>query len=52
MLSEHQNKNINFVHIMQMLKSLLQSGAINQEEYTRAKKYYQKVTGADLIVAE
>lgn len=47
MLSEHQNKNANFLRILMTLRALRQRGDITEKEYHRAKKYYQALTGAD-----
>lgn len=52
MLSENQTKSANFLRIVQMLKILREDGAISGEEYRRAKNYYQKLTGADIIIAD
>ena len=51
MLSEHQNKNANFLRILMTLRALRQRGDITEKEYRRAKKYYQALTGADIVVA-
>ena len=50
MLAENKTKNINFVRIVSVLKSLREEGSITREEYNRAKSFYQKLTGADIIV--
>ena len=52
MLAEKTEKNINFVRIVAVLKSLRNSGGISQKEYNRAKTYYKKMTGADIIIAD
>ena len=52
MLAERTEKNIKYVRIVSVLKSLLGSGGITQKEYNRAKIFYQKMTGADIIIAD
>lgn len=52
MLAENKTKNINFVRIVSVLKSLREEGSITREEYNRAKSFYQKLTGADIIVVD
>ena len=34
-----------------MLKDLLAQELITEKEYARAKKYYMKLTGADIVLA-
>ena len=52
MLSEHQNKNANFLRILMTLRALRQSGDITEKEYRKAKKYYQNLTGADIVLTD
>lgn len=52
MIAEKQTKSANFLRIVSVLRSLLADGTITQKEYARAKKYYQNLTGADIIVVE
>ena len=52
MISERQTKSANFLCIIAVLKELLDKGVISNAEFLRAKKYYQKLTGADIILAE
>ncbi len=52
MLSHRNTKNANFLYIVAVLRELLESGSISQKEYLRAKKYYLKLTGADIVIAE
>ncbi len=52
MLSHRNTKNANFLCIVSVLKEMLDMGSISQKEYLRAKKYYLKLTGADIIVAD
>ena len=51
MLSNKNTKNANFLVIVDMLKDLLAQELITEEEYARAKKYYMKLTGADIVLA-
>ena len=52
MLSENQNKNANYLRILMALRALLQRGDITEKEYRKAKKYYQALTGADIVLAD
>ena len=51
MLSNKNTKNANFLFIVDMLKDLLGQELITEKEYARAKKYYMKLTGADIVLA-
>ena len=51
MLSNKNTKNANFLFIADMLKDLLAQELITEKEYARAKKYYMKLTGADIVLA-
>ena len=52
MIAEKQTKSANFLRIIAMLKSLRDDGKISIQEYSRAKKYYKKLTGADTIITD
>ena len=52
MVSEKQTKCANFLQIVSVLRRLLDTGKINEKEYKRAKKYYQKLTGADIVITD
>ena len=52
MLSEHQNKNANYLRILMTLRALRRRGDITEKEYRRAKKYYQNLTGADIVLTD
>lgn len=52
MLSEVQTKSANYLRIIAVLKALRERGHINDKEYTKAKKYYWKLTGADIVIAD
>ena len=51
-LSSDVNKNANFLRILMTLRAMRQSGDITEKEYRRAKKYYQNLTGADIILTD
>ena len=50
-LSNKNTKNVNFLFIVDMLKDFLAQKLITEKEYARAKKYYMKLTGADIVLA-
>ena len=50
-LSNKNTKNVNFLFIVDMLKDLLAQKLITEKEYARSKKYYMKLTGADIVLA-
>lgn len=52
MRAEKQNKSANYLRILQRLRCLRDCGLISVKEYSRAKKYYRHVTGADIVIAE
>ena len=52
MVSERQTKSANFLCIISVLKDLMNKGMISPKEYNKAKKYYQQLTGADIVLAE
>jgi len=52
MLAEKQTKCANFIRIVSVLKNLRDSGTISSKEYRRAKSYYRKMTGADIVIAD
>ena len=52
MISETQTKSANYLRIIAKLRSLRESGAISEKEYGRAKKYYKKLTGADICIVD
>lgn len=51
MISETQTKSANYLRIIVVLRSLKESGVISEKEYGKAKKYYKKLTGADICIA-
>lgn len=52
MKTESVTKSANYLRIVYVLKSMLADGTISQKEYDRAKDYYRKLTGADLVIAD
>jgi hypothetical protein len=52
MIAENKTKNANFVRMVNILRSLREDGTITSDEYERAKKYYRKLTGADIVIAK
>ena len=51
MLSHKNTKNANYLFIVDMLKVLFEQELITEKEYVRAKKYYMKLTGAEIVLA-
>lgn len=52
MLSEKQAKSANYLCILSVLRGMKEDGAISEKEYRRAKQYYRKLTGADIVIAD
>jgi len=52
MLAENHTKNANFIRIITILRSMRDCGSITTKEYANAKRYYQKLTGADIILID
>ena len=42
----------NYLRILMTLRALRQSGDITEKEYRKAKKYYQNLTGADIVLTD
>ena len=51
MITENKTKNTNYLKIILSLQTLRDQKAITQKEYERAKVFYQKLTGADIVIA-
>ena len=47
----HRYKTNYIKEVADMLKDLLAQELITEKEYARAKKYYMKLTGADIVLA-
>ncbi len=52
MIAQNKTKNANFIRIINMLRHLRDTAVISPVEYNRARKYYQKLVGADIVIAE
>ena len=52
MLAQHTKENINFIGIVLVLRALQNDQLITAQEYNRAKAYYRKLTGADIVIAD
>ncbi len=52
MITETQKTSIKYLKILSVLRQLVTDGTINEDEYKKAKKYYKKLTGADLAIAD
>ena len=52
MITMSQTKSANYLFIVAVLKSMREGGVITLAEYERAKRYYQKLAGSDLVIAD
>ena len=52
MITMSQTKSANYLFIVAVLKSMREGGVITLAEYERAKRYYQKLTGSDLVITD
>ena len=52
MITGTQHTSIKYLEILCVLRQLLADKIITQAEYSKAKKYYKKLTGADLAIAD
>ena len=52
MISEKQTKSANYLCIIAVLRGMKEDGSITEKEYRRAKEYYRKLTGADIVLAD
>lgn len=52
MISEKQNKSANYLCIVNLLQTMKLDGTITEKEYLRAKSFYRKLTGADIVIAD
>ena len=52
MITMSQTKSANYLFIVAVLKSMREGGVITLAEYERAKRYYRKLTGSDLVIAD
>lgn len=52
MKTETQTKSANYLQIVCVLRGLLKQEKITPKEYQRAKGYYQKLIGADIVILD
>lgn len=52
MITETKRKSGNYLCIVSVLKYLRDSGLIDVGQYSRAKQYYKKLTGSDLVIVD
>ena len=50
MITACQSKSASFLRIIVVLQRLRDQGVITEIEYQRAKQYYKRLTGADIVV--
>lgn len=52
MLTEKQKNGANYIRLVAVLRKLRAEQRISEKEYYRAKTYYQKMTGADVVILD
>lgn len=52
MLTEKQKNGANYIRLVAVLRKLRAEQTISEKEYHRAKTYYQKITGADVVILD
>ena len=52
MLTEKQKNGANHIRLVAVLRKLRAEQRISEKEYYRAKTYYQKMTGADVVILD
>ena len=52
MIAVSQTKSANYLFIVAILKVMRDNDLITLAEYDRAKRYYRKLTGSDLAIAD
>lgn len=52
MIAMSQTKSANYLFIVAVLKSMRANGVITPGEYEKAKRYYKRLTGSDLIITD
>lgn len=50
MVTDTLHKSATYLRIVSVLRAVNDKGLITAEEYARAKQYYKKLTGADLVI--
>lgn len=52
MLARNTKENANFIGSVLVLRVLRYDQLITAQEYSRAKAYFLKLTGADIVIAD
>ena len=52
MLTEKQKSGANYLRLVTVMRELRAEQKISEKEYDRAKVYYQKMTGADVVILD
>lgn len=52
MRTSNELKSANYIRIVYVLKGLRKDEKISADEYIKAKKFYQKFTGADIVIVD
>ena len=52
MVTENKTKNANYIRIIAILRNLRDDSVISNKEYNRAKRYYAKLTGSNIIIVD
>lgn len=52
MLTEKQKNGANYIRLVAVLRKLKAEHKISEKEYNHAKTYYQKMTGADVVILD
>ena len=52
MVAESRTKNANYICIIAILRNLRDDSIISSKEYKRAKRYYAKLTGSNIIIVD
>lgn len=50
MITEKGRKSARYLRIIFTLKNMRNNGLISQDEYSKAKQFYKKLTGADIVI--
>ena len=52
LVTEKRTKNLSFLRMVGVLRKLREQKVITEAEYRRAKKYYQRLMGADIAIVD
>jgi len=52
MSQEKTKKNAGYLSILQVLRTLRDTGVISVREFDKAREFYSTLTGADLVLSE